>query len=73
MKYDFKKGDRVWRTDPDDALCSGPGTIVSLQHVRPIVDTIISLKMDSGSEAEVLPYEIHRLEDHVERKPDAQG
>jgi len=68
--FDFKVGDRVWWTDPDEDLGSGPGTIVSMQDARPLVDTIISLAMDSGSEAEVLPYEIHRLEDHVDREAD---
>lgn len=57
----FSKGNRVFWTDPDNDFGSGPGTIhdINIEDGEEIAeDTVISLYMDSGSHAEVLPCEI---------------
>jgi hypothetical protein len=65
MAFDFKVGDRVHWTDPDeDNPCSGDGVIVHIQGAGefPVDDeTIISLKMDDEGECEVLPHEIKKI------------
>lgn len=43
---DPKIGPRVYWSDPDDALCSGYGRVVS------IMDDVVTLEMDSGGEVE---------------------
>lgn len=58
----FKVGDRVWWTDPDRDLASGSGVIVRIQHDPPVADSVIALKMDSGSECECLRHELRHLE-----------
>ena len=54
-------GQRVFWHDPDNGVCSGPGTITSMQHDQPDDDTIISLDMDDGGEAECLRSEIDAI------------
>ena len=54
----FKVGDRVYWSDPDADLSSGFGKIVVLQHEPPDADSVISLKMDYGSEVECCLKEI---------------
>lgn len=60
----YRTGDRVYWTDPSEDLASGPGTITHIQGEGeyPITeDTVIALKVDSGSEAEVLVNEIRPI------------
>ena len=52
-------GQRVFWKDPDRGIGSGNGVVVRVQP-PPIEDSVIALKMDSGSEAEVL---LHELDD----------
>lgn len=57
----FKVGDRVWWTDPEKGLASGWGKITHIQEETPGTyddDAIISLSLEVGGEAEVLPHEI---------------
>jgi hypothetical protein len=65
MAFDFKIGDKVFWTDPDeDNPCSGKGTIVHIQGEGefPVDDeTIIALKMADGGEVECLPCEIKKV------------
>lgn len=68
----FKVGSRVYWTDPDNGVSSGPGTIFRIQGdgEYPIeADTIISLSMADGGEAEVLPHEIRLLSDVLSVEP----
>ncbi len=58
-----KIGDKVYWTDSDDNLCSGPGKIIEIkpegggEHE----DMVISLRMDSGGETQCLPHELRRI------------
>jgi len=66
MAFDFKVGDRVHWTDPDEGTCSGDGVIAEIKFLFddcPVIDdeTIIALKMDDGGECEVLPHEIKKV------------
>jgi hypothetical protein len=56
----FKVGDRVVWRDLDRDIASGPGKIVKIADDAFDVDTftIITVALDSGSEAEVLPAEL---------------
>lgn len=54
----FKLGDRVYWDDPDGGSCSGFGRIVSLQHDPPDEETVITLNMEDGGQAEVWPCEL---------------
>jgi hypothetical protein len=57
---DIAKGKRVFWTDPGGNLGSDSGIIVDCGH-EVAADTVISLKLDGGSEAEVLAHEITEL------------
>lgn len=54
-------GSRVYWTDPDAGIASGPGTVTALQHDPVEADSVISLVMDDGGEAEVLRHEVRLL------------
>ena len=51
----IKIGDVVYWNDPDNGLSSGYGSVISAGHPE-----IVTLKMFSGSEAEVLIHEIEK-------------
>lgn len=53
-----KVGDRVYWHDPGEDLASGLGTVAALQYEPVDADTVISLKLDDGGEAEVLLQEL---------------
>lgn len=64
VEHDYKVGQRVYWSDPGENLASGCGTIfrIGVKEGEPIEDdTIISLTLDSGSEAEVLVNEIRHI------------
>lgn len=66
-KTTFTKGDRVYWHDPDDEVCSGPGTISLLQILDDgmvLPDTRIVVQMDDGSEVEAFPRELENLRDN---------
>lgn len=53
----FKKGDRVFWTDPDEGACSGEGTVT--KAARP---DIICILKDDGGEVEALASELSRIQ-----------
>lgn len=62
----FKSGDRVWWTDPDDGSdphggsSSGMGTVVdAVQPQGP--DTVIAVEKDDGGEVEAYPHELTKI------------
>src|SRR6266446_318682 len=58
----IKPRKRVWWTDPDNGTCSGWGVITKAQE--PVqLDSLITLKMDSGSCVEALPNELSESKD----------
>jgi len=56
MKHFFSLNDLVFWTDPDNGFSSGEGTITAMSGNDR--DSVISLRMKDGGEAEVLPHEI---------------
>jgi hypothetical protein len=57
----FVVGERVHWTDPDEGKCSGDGVVYGTQGHPIMPDSVITLSMDDGGEAEVLPHELTKL------------
>lgn len=51
----FLKNDRIWWTDPDEDICSGPGTIIDVRG------DMVFVKKDDACDVEALKDEIRPL------------
>ena len=54
-------GDKVWWSDPDDGISSGPYTVLEIRSESGEVDfpdTLISIRNAAGSQAEVFAHEL---------------
>jgi hypothetical protein len=54
----IKHGDRVYWTDPDNGIASGPGTVRTIHDVDDDDDPMLVLDMDDGGVAEVWAHEV---------------
>ena len=57
-------GDKVWWSDPDDGISSGPYTVLEIRSESGEVDfpdTLISIRNAAGSQAEVFAHELRPL------------
>ncbi len=73
----WKRGDKVFWTDPHEGICSGPGTVLvvdtPLDDGLVLADTIIGVKKSDGGYVEVLPHELSKRIEIVVRFSSVDG
>lgn len=58
----LRVGSRVFWTDPDAGLCSGPGTVIWTEDEPVNADTVITVQKDDGGQVEANAHELRELE-----------